>query len=99
MARFNYEAPAEFDRIVRKCLEKDRERRYQSARDLLTDLRNLERDLAGTRETAPEVATSQRAIKVIVVDDEELARRLLREYLAATEESKWWRSARMGSRP
>jgi eukaryotic-like serine/threonine-protein kinase len=41
IARFNYNAPVELERIVRKCLEKDRERRYQSARELLVDLRNL----------------------------------------------------------
>ena len=29
---------------MRKCLEKDRERRYQSARELLIDLRNLKRE-------------------------------------------------------
>ena len=40
----NRNVPAELDRIVRKCLEKDVERRYQSARDLLVDLRNLKRD-------------------------------------------------------
>ncbi len=34
MARLNYELPEEFERMVRKCLEKDRERRYQSAREL-----------------------------------------------------------------
>ena len=38
--------PAELERIVRKCLEKDRERRYASARDLVVDLRNLQRDRA-----------------------------------------------------
>jgi len=36
--------PAELQRIVRKCLEKDVERRYQSAQDLVVDLRNLKRD-------------------------------------------------------
>jgi eukaryotic-like serine/threonine-protein kinase len=36
--------PAELQRIVRKCLEKDRERRYSSAHDLLVDLRNFKRD-------------------------------------------------------
>jgi len=44
IARFNYNVPAELERIVRKCLEKDRERRYQSARELLIDLNNLKRD-------------------------------------------------------
>jgi len=49
MARFNYELPQELERIVRKCLEKDRERRYQSARELMVDLRGLLRE----REAAP----------------------------------------------
>jgi serine/threonine protein kinase/Flp pilus assembly protein TadD len=44
IGRFNYDLPGEFERIVRKCLEKDRERRYQSARDLMVDLQNLQRD-------------------------------------------------------
>ncbi len=38
-------APAELQRIVRKALTKDVEMRYQSARDLLIDLKNLRRDL------------------------------------------------------
>jgi serine/threonine protein kinase len=39
------EAPAEFQRIVRKALTKDRDNRYQTARDLMIDIRNLRRDL------------------------------------------------------
>jgi serine/threonine protein kinase len=38
MARFNYRVPPDFDRIVRKCIEKDPDRRYQSPRELLVDL-------------------------------------------------------------
>jgi two-component system LytT family response regulator len=74
LARLNYEVPEEFERIVRKCLEKDRERRYQSAKELLLDLRGLER--------APSIEkTRSGAIRAVIVDDEELARHLLREYL------------------
>ena len=38
-------APPELQRIVRKALTKDVDMRYQSARDLLIDLKNLRRDL------------------------------------------------------
>jgi serine/threonine protein kinase/tetratricopeptide (TPR) repeat protein len=37
--------PAELQRIVRKTLTKDADMRYQSARDLLIDLKNLRREL------------------------------------------------------
>jgi eukaryotic-like serine/threonine-protein kinase len=37
--------PAELQRIVRKSMTKDLDMRYQSARDLLIDLKNLRRDL------------------------------------------------------
>jgi len=47
--------PAELERIIRKCLEKDRERRYQSARELVDDLKALRRDL----ETRPSPARSR----------------------------------------
>lgn len=55
MARFNYNLPAELEGIVRKCLEKERERRYQSAREVLVDLRNLKRDSRSSPLTAAKV--------------------------------------------
>ncbi len=52
-------APAELRRILRKCLEKDRERRYQTMRDVVIDLENLARDL-----TAPAAAARCRGDRV-----------------------------------
>jgi TolB-like protein len=48
MARFNYEVPAELERIIRKCLEKDRERRYQMAREVRADLSRLKEERAAS---------------------------------------------------
>jgi serine/threonine protein kinase len=42
--RFNSKVPAEFERILNKCLEKDRSLRYSSAAELRTDLQRLKRD-------------------------------------------------------
>jgi non-specific serine/threonine protein kinase len=52
IARFNYSVPPELERIVRKTLEKDPGFRYQAARELYIDLRNLQRDLNSTNRTA-----------------------------------------------
>jgi tetratricopeptide (TPR) repeat protein len=41
----NHDIPFELERITLRCLEKTLERRYQSARDLLTDLRELKRQM------------------------------------------------------
>ena len=83
MARFNYETPVELERIVRKCLEKDRDRRYQTARDLMVDLESLQRTYApasgADKPPAPRARTSP--IGAVIVDDEELARGLVREML------------------
>ena len=45
LKRYAHEVPDELERIVTKALTKDREARYQTAKDLLIDLRNLKRKL------------------------------------------------------
>jgi eukaryotic-like serine/threonine-protein kinase len=42
--RFNPDLPVELERIISKCLEKDRNLRYQHAADIRTDLQRLKRD-------------------------------------------------------
>lgn len=42
--RLNQNVPAELERIINKCLEKDRNLRYSTAADLRTDLQRLKRD-------------------------------------------------------
>ncbi len=51
IARFNYSVPHELERIARKALAKDPNYRYQSARELYIDLRNLQRDLQINKQT------------------------------------------------
>jgi len=56
--RFNPDVPGELERIINKALEKDREVRYQSARDLLVDLTRLRRERESGRVAAHGVTTS-----------------------------------------
>ena len=49
MAQLNPGLPQELERIVAKCLEKDRELRYQHASEIRADLQRLQRD----RQSAP----------------------------------------------
>jgi eukaryotic-like serine/threonine-protein kinase len=45
LARFSHNVPSEMERIVSKALTKNREERYQTAKDLLIDLRSLKRKM------------------------------------------------------
>jgi serine/threonine protein kinase/Tol biopolymer transport system component len=54
----NPAVPAQLDQIVGKALEKDRDIRYQTARDLLADLKRLRRDTTSGRKAQPTLTTS-----------------------------------------
>ena len=60
IARFNYDVPAELERIIRRCLEKDREERYQTAKDLLIELKHLKRDSESGAVAAPAPRSGKR---------------------------------------
>jgi serine/threonine protein kinase/tetratricopeptide (TPR) repeat protein len=45
LVRYAHEVPDELERIAAKALTKDREERYQTAKDMLIDLRHLKRKL------------------------------------------------------
>jgi eukaryotic-like serine/threonine-protein kinase len=62
--RLNPDVPAELERIIDKCLEKDRNLRYQHASDIRTDLQRLKRDTDSGRGAA--VPGSAQSWKVIV---------------------------------
>ena len=50
--RLNPDLPVDLERIISKCLEKDRNLRYQHASDIRTDLRRLNRDTESNKSAA-----------------------------------------------
>jgi serine/threonine protein kinase/Tfp pilus assembly protein PilF len=57
--------PAGLDRLIGRCLEKDRDQRYATAHDLALDLGNLQRD--PTSPTAPAAPAPRRVPKKLVL--------------------------------
>jgi len=51
--RLNPDLAVELERIINKCLEKDRNLRYQHASDIRADLQRLKRDAESTRIASP----------------------------------------------
>ena len=63
IADFNPSAPPELQRIVRRCLAKDPDERYQSIKEVAIELKDLRREMggAGIDTTVPPSATSRMA--------------------------------------
>ena len=62
----NASIPSQLDRIIRKCLEKDRERRYASTWELVNDLTAARQEVLGRSSGAVSVATVLRTPRVVV---------------------------------
>ncbi|MGH9775592.1 MAG: protein kinase domain-containing protein [Candidatus Acidiferrales bacterium] len=60
--RLNPDLPAELDRIITKCLEKDRNLRYQHASELRADLIRVKRDKDATGSAASELPPPPKTI-------------------------------------
>ena len=77
LARFAREVPAELERIVEKALRKDREERYQTAKDMLLDLRRLKQklevDAEIERTVPPESRSTPREAKSSAGDQEAIS--------------------------
>ncbi len=55
--KLNPEVSEDFSRLILICMEKDRERRYQSAEEILTDLKNIEKGFPIGTKSRPKRAT------------------------------------------
>jgi CheY-like chemotaxis protein/tRNA A-37 threonylcarbamoyl transferase component Bud32 len=68
MLELRPQMPAELDRIVRRCLHKERSRRYSDARSLAQDLRTLRGGLEASEQ--PGAALACASTRLLVVEDE-----------------------------
>ena len=64
ISQFNPEAPADLQRIVRRCLAKDPDERYQTIKDVAIELKEVRHDLQGQEghTTVPPSMTSQAGV-------------------------------------
>jgi eukaryotic-like serine/threonine-protein kinase len=58
--RLNPDLPVELERIINKCLDKDRNLRYQHASEIRTDLQRLKRDTESTRIVGTQLPLTRR---------------------------------------
>src|SRR6202051_1131872 len=64
VVRLNPDTPSKLEEIISKCLEKDRNLRYQHAAELRTDLQRLKRDTESGKVVATDAQSSRRPILI-----------------------------------
>ena len=60
----NPQLPDDMSKLILRCLERDREKRYQSADEILADLAKIEKGVPTTERIRPSVPTTSRQITV-----------------------------------
>jgi len=55
---YNHQVPEDLNRLILKCLEGEKEKRYQSVEELLIDLNNIESGISTTERVVPEKSPS-----------------------------------------
>ena len=73
VVRLNPDVPAELERIVAKCLEKDRNLRYQHASEIRTDLQRLKRDTESGKAVASGTAVPRWSRRTMLIGAAALA--------------------------
>jgi len=77
--RLNPDLPADFERIINKALEKDRELRYQHAADIRTDLKRLKRETESGRAGAVSAIEEDEAPAAAVPESRQPSSQSLRQ--------------------
>jgi serine/threonine-protein kinase len=82
----NLHVPAELDHIVAKCLEKDRDVRYQTVAELRADLKRLKRESDSRQKTVAAPGSGSQAAR----QRSDWAREAATQTRAATPSRKYW---------
>src|SRR5689334_4154911 len=71
LATYNPSAPADLQRIVRRCLAKDPEQRYQNIKDVAIELKEVRRELKerGVDTTVPPVSSGSTEARTVLMSD------------------------------
>src|SRR5262249_9481921 len=71
LSTYNPSAPADLQRIVRRCLAKDPEQRYQNIKDVAIELKEVRRELqeSGIDSTTPPVSSASTEAQTVLMSE------------------------------